>query len=1068
MSGLVLVSPKNQFFDSSGAPLNGGTVTTYLAGTTTLATTYQDRALTTANTNPITLNARGECSIWGSISSTYKFVVKDSTGATIYTEDNVPGAGNTSDIAAAVVTALDDIADAQADADAALALAASYLAQTGEAVLDALIDDETSAIAISAEADSTYAMKVVDAANVLNNDVGGVLDILASTVFGQPKMVMDTDRRTVVWSPHNFCKQTNALSNNVTGGTATDNQVDSDGGTDACLLTATSAVISAFSHVNASSASYQGFHHMQEWIVRAGTSTRCYIAWNEGGVYKHAYFNLSTVALGTVDAGVTATISTTRPDGTALPTGYYRITAYFASAVANFDAMCGQCDADNSKAVTIGRTFYAEKAFLHLGVQAVDYFENTTTGHKIGVPYDYSKGGARILIEPAVTYNSTYADDLTNAAWTKTNASAAKTTTGPHGEPCSTLTATAGNGTCIQAIVSAGTKQNFSAFVRRRTGTGTISITSDNGATWTDITSLLNSTTYTRVQVAGTTNPSIGFKITTNADAIDVSLALNAPVAYTSSPRPVEAAATARAADPFIVPLSLLTSATAYTVYADYERITGTGFPDDANFRVGNTAMTQELWLGTDPADGRATFSVADGVTTKNYPIWMFSSGERMEVTAKLQANQHMLSINGEPPAWTTTVGMPTMNQVRLGFTAPVFLRRLLVTNHAVDRDDVRTWRYSGRVLNSLLASEVVAWDTDPNVTGINMNREPSVCVLSDDGEIADVAVFHAQRHEPGHHVEAPARLMQRNYRVDKVAGTLLSLTPDMVVQQQSGWASGDGHLQSSNAFVVPAGVTNAGRVILLFTGLELPDFTPDQRSIYRMTNDAGGDPTQWSAATEIVSAASGEVFVLDPSASIVILPPSHPVAPNRIITTYYNLAWVKSLYSDDGGTTWTSGTAFAPVGSDLSESALSVWPDGTVNLFSRFESGDLSRRNWAKSTDGGVTFVDQGALPAYSYSQCSVGAVQLDPTGTTGTYGKTAIPHAVNSASRLGLQIDFATDALMTFGSGIRPVATNRYFGYNSIKSLFGGTHMVVAAEGGSVPFNTDNTSYLLLIEAP
>jgi hypothetical protein len=105
MSGVVLVSPKNQFFDGTGAPLVSGTVTTYLAGTTTLATTYQDKALLTANTNPITLNARGECSIWGETDNNYKWVVKDAQGATIYTEDNIPGTADVATIEAAAATA---------------------------------------------------------------------------------------------------------------------------------------------------------------------------------------------------------------------------------------------------------------------------------------------------------------------------------------------------------------------------------------------------------------------------------------------------------------------------------------------------------------------------------------------------------------------------------------------------------------------------------------------------------------------------------------------------------------------------------------------------------------------------------------------------------------------------------------------------------------------------------------------------------------------------------------------------------------------------------------------------
>lgn len=95
MAGVTPARSKQYFPNSTGAPLTGGLIYTYYAGTTSLADTWQDKNLTTANTNPIVLNARGECSIWLSSALSYKFVVKDSSGVTIYTEDNVMGTGDT-------------------------------------------------------------------------------------------------------------------------------------------------------------------------------------------------------------------------------------------------------------------------------------------------------------------------------------------------------------------------------------------------------------------------------------------------------------------------------------------------------------------------------------------------------------------------------------------------------------------------------------------------------------------------------------------------------------------------------------------------------------------------------------------------------------------------------------------------------------------------------------------------------------------------------------------------------------------------------------------------------------
>lgn len=91
MAGAQIGNPKPQFFDASGNPLVGGTLTVYLAGTTTLTNTWQDRAQSTLNTNPITLDARGECSLWLDSLLTYKFVLKNAAGVEQWTYDNIVG-----------------------------------------------------------------------------------------------------------------------------------------------------------------------------------------------------------------------------------------------------------------------------------------------------------------------------------------------------------------------------------------------------------------------------------------------------------------------------------------------------------------------------------------------------------------------------------------------------------------------------------------------------------------------------------------------------------------------------------------------------------------------------------------------------------------------------------------------------------------------------------------------------------------------------------------------------------------------------------------------------------------
>ncbi len=91
MTGTIATIPKYQFLDSLGVPLVNGTLTTYLTGSTTPTSTWQDAALTSLNTNPIVLDSRGEATLWLDSGTTYKFVLKNEAGAVQWTVDNISG-----------------------------------------------------------------------------------------------------------------------------------------------------------------------------------------------------------------------------------------------------------------------------------------------------------------------------------------------------------------------------------------------------------------------------------------------------------------------------------------------------------------------------------------------------------------------------------------------------------------------------------------------------------------------------------------------------------------------------------------------------------------------------------------------------------------------------------------------------------------------------------------------------------------------------------------------------------------------------------------------------------------
>lgn len=94
MTAGLLPVPKARFFDNAGAPLSGGLVYTYVAGTTAPLATYNSSSGLVANSNPVVLDSAGYADIW--LVGNYKIVLKDSTGVQIWSEDNIIAAGTAS------------------------------------------------------------------------------------------------------------------------------------------------------------------------------------------------------------------------------------------------------------------------------------------------------------------------------------------------------------------------------------------------------------------------------------------------------------------------------------------------------------------------------------------------------------------------------------------------------------------------------------------------------------------------------------------------------------------------------------------------------------------------------------------------------------------------------------------------------------------------------------------------------------------------------------------------------------------------------------------------------------
>jgi len=207
----------------------------------------------------------------------------------------------------------------------------------------------------------------------------------------------------------------------------------------------------------------------------------------------------------------------------------------------------------------------------------VGTFTRSTTGTRLGQTgliesvaagsprreWDASGNLLGWLMEESRTNAPLYNRDLTNAVWAKTSCTAALNQTGIDGatSTASLLTATADAATCLQSITLASSSRFQTAYLKRITGSGAVSMTMNGGTTWTDITASLSTTAWTRVSIPAQTlaNPSVGFKLATSGDAIAVDGVQNEAGAFATSVIFTTSASVARAADVWSITINTST-----------------------------------------------------------------------------------------------------------------------------------------------------------------------------------------------------------------------------------------------------------------------------------------------------------------------------------------------------------------------------------------------------------------------------------------------------------------------------------------------------------------------------
>ena len=251
--------------------------------------------------------------------------------------------------------------------------------------------------------------------------------------------------------------------------------------------------------------------------VYAKAAERSWISLYIGAVNTSAFFNLATGVVGTVQASVTASI-------TSVGNGWYlcSITASSSGSGALTRGIY-LANADNSTTYTGDGTsgLFVWGAQLELGSTATTYTRNNGGVYPARFDYDpVTLAPKGILIEEQRTNLLAYSQDWTNAAWAKTNITVtAAATASPDGTTNAQrlqATATAATNVSTAGIAVAATSASFSVYVKQ-----------GSSATTANSFAIRNSTTATNL-ILGTLNYSTGiWTYSTGSTGVTVSNAGN-------------------------------------------------------------------------------------------------------------------------------------------------------------------------------------------------------------------------------------------------------------------------------------------------------------------------------------------------------------------------------------------------------------------------------------------------------------------------------------------------------------------------------------------------------------
>lgn len=555
---------------------------------------------------------------------------------------------------------------------------------------------------------------IIDTGNPSNNKVNVPIRNVVTLQAGSsvtPTMLQLDATGLWGWSDHNLMLQSQTFDDagwskdtgvSVTADatTAPDGTMTADKITNASSSTNRGVTSAAVTVVNGAAyvTAFRLKYFDSQWIFITVDST--------GTPSGSAWFDIQNGVVGTVAAGLTAAISS-------LGNGWYLCTVIYTQQDTGRITKVARASADASTTSGTG-SYYIWGGQINRGVTLLTYYP-TTTNIFIDLPIGWfpTWGKYGLLLEDSQTNLTLWGSDFTNAAWTKTNMTAAFTATNPEGRAnqASTLTATAANATALQNYVNASNTRRSSCVMRRRTGTGAVDITNDNGSTWTTVTLTDKYTLVLGATQQSITNPTVGVRIQVSGDAVDVAWFNSGNYSGTSnsnymSPIPTFGVSAARNAGKIEIAVGVFPwniNAGTFFINTVTNSAIGTGVWSSLG---DGTSTGFRLLLQNATSPSKLAFGPGNGSAQITTPA-TYGADVPIQYSSSYDASGFAISVNGDGPVTSANTGVPEnvptnlmiggRNRANAGgsdekMSVPIF--KFVYVPRRVANADLVNWRY--------------------------------------------------------------------------------------------------------------------------------------------------------------------------------------------------------------------------------------------------------------------------------------------------------------------------------------------------------------------------------------